>query len=244
MPRARLVPVGVVLAMSIAASGSSAGASTPPSAAAAAECARVTEGSSAGDEEACAQGYDVAKVGKAEAKSCDPVGVEAVTDTEDVKDCLVGWVIVDVAGKSEAAKPSAAAVAECAHVTEGSSAGDEEACAQGYDGAKAGKTVEQSCYSVGSGAITDTEDVKDCEVGWALVDVAGMSEAAKPSAAAVAECAHVTEGSSAGDEEACAQGYDGAKAGKTVEQSCYSVGSGAVTDTEDVKDCEVGWSEG
>ncbi len=33
---------------------------------------------------------------------------------------------------------------------------------------KAGKSVEQSCYSVGSGAITDTEDVKDCEVGWSL----------------------------------------------------------------------------
>jgi hypothetical protein len=71
---------------------------------------------------------------------------------------------------------------------------------------------------------------------------AGASTA--PSAAATAECARVSEGSSAGDEAACAQGYDGAKAGKTVEQSCYSVGSGAVTDTEDVKDCEVGWSEG
>jgi hypothetical protein len=73
-----------------------------------------------------------------------------------------------VAGTSEAAKPSAAAVAECARVTEGSSAKDEEACAQGYDGAKAGKSVGQSCYSVGSGAVTDTEDIKDCEVGWSL----------------------------------------------------------------------------
>ena len=244
MPRALLGLVGVVLAMPIAAYGSAAGASTPPSAAAVAECAHVTEGSSAKDEEACAQGYDAAKASKAEAQNCDPIGSEAVTDSEDVKDCLVGWVLLDVAGKSEAAKPSAAAVAECAHVTEGSSAKDEEACAQGYDGAKAGKSVEQSCYSLGSGAVTDTEDVKDCQVGWALPNVAGKSEAAKPSAAAVTECARITEGSSAKDEEACAQGYDGAKAGKSVEQSCYSVGSGAVTDTEDVKDCEVGWSEG
>ncbi len=168
MPRALLGLVGVVLAMSISSFGSAAGASAPPSAAAVAECARVTEGSSAKDEEACAQGYGGAKAGKAEAQDCDPVGSEAVTDTEDVKDCLDGWVLVDVAGTSEAATPSAAAVTECARVTEGSSAKDEEACAQGYDGAKAGKSVEQSCDSVGSGAVTDTEDVKDCEVGWSL----------------------------------------------------------------------------
>jgi len=63
---------------------------------------------------------------------------------------------------------SAAAEKECASVTEGSAAKDEEACAQGYDGAKAGKTVEQSCDSLGAGAITDTEDVKDCEVGFSV----------------------------------------------------------------------------
>jgi len=242
MPRALLALIGIVSAMSIAAIGSSAGASTPPSAAATAECARITEGSSAKDEEACAQGYEGAKAGKSVQQSCSAVGSGAVTDTEDIKDCLIGWALVDVAGKSEAAKPSAAATAECARITEGSSAKDEEACAQGYEGAKAGKSVQQSCYSVGSGAVTDTEEIRDCLIGWALVDVAGKSEAAKPSAAATAECARITEGSSAKDEEACAQGYDGAKAGKSVEQSCYSVGSGAVTDTEDIKDCEVGWS--
>src|SRR6202453_3502001 len=123
---------------------------------------------------------------------------------------------------------SAAAQAECARVTEGSSAKDEEACAQGYDGAKAGKTVQQSCDSVGSGAVTDPEDIKDCEAAWPLADVAGTAEAGKASAAAESECARVTEGSSAKDEVACAQGYDGAKAGKTVEQSCDSVGAGAV----------------
>jgi hypothetical protein len=82
---------------------------------------------------------------------------------------LVGVVLaMSIAASSSgaAATPSAAAQAECARVTEGSSAKDEEACAQGFDGAKAGKSVEQSCDSVGSGAVTDTEDVKDCEVGW------------------------------------------------------------------------------
>ena len=226
--------------MAIAATSS--GAAGTPSAAAQAECAKVTEGSSAKDEEACAQGYDGAKAGKSVEQSCDSVGSGAVTDTEDVKDCLAGWYLTDVGGTAAAGTPSAAAQAECAKVTEGSSAKDEEACAQGYDRAKAGKSVEQSCDSVGSGAVTDTEDVKDCLAGWYLTDVGGTAAAGTPSAAAQAECAKVTEGSSAKDEEACAQGYDGAKAGKSVEQSCDSVGSGAVTDTEDVKDCEVGWS--
>jgi len=163
MPRALyLALVGVVLAMSVAAISSSAAASEV-SAAAQAECARSTEGSSAKDEEACAQGYDGAKAGKSVQQNCDTVGAGAVTDTEDVKDCLLGWTLTDVAGTAEAGKASAAAETECARSTEGSSAKDEEACAQGYDGAKAGKTVEQSCDSVG-----DTEDVKDCEVGWAL----------------------------------------------------------------------------
>ena len=242
MPRALfLALVGVVLAMSVAASSSGATVSVV-SAAAQAECARVTEGSSAKDEEACAQGYDGAKAGKSVEQSCDSVGSGAVADPEDVKDCLVGWSVADVGGTAEAAKPSAAAQAECARVAEGSSAKDEEACAQGYDGAKAAKSGQQSCDSLGSGAVLDPEDVKDCLVGWFLADVAGTAEAAKPSAAAQAECARVTEGSSAKDEEACAQGYDGAKAGKSVEQSCDSLGSGAVADPEDVKDCEVGWS--
>ncbi len=83
---------------------------------------------------------------------------------------LVGVVLaMSIATSSSGATASgvtAAAQAECARVTEGSTAKDEEACAQGYDGAKAGKSVEQSCDSVGSGVVTDTEDVKDCEVGW------------------------------------------------------------------------------
>ncbi len=151
------------------------------------------------------------------------------------------------ASASVASEPSGAgatAKGECARVGEGSSAKDEEACAQGYEGAKAGKSVQQSCDSVGSGAVADTEQVKDCLVGWSLADVGGTAAAATPSAAAQTECARITEGSSAKDEEACAQGYDGAKAGKSVEQSCDSVGAGAVTDTEDVKDCEVGFSAG
>jgi hypothetical protein len=167
MRRALLALVGVVVAISMAAY-SSAGASTPPSAKATAECALVTEGSSAKDEEACAQGYEGAKAGKSLQQSCDTVGAGAVTDTEQVKDCQVGWSLVDVAGAGEAPKPSATAAAECALVTEGSSAKDEEACAQGYEGAKAGKSIEQSCDSVGAGAVTDIEDVKDCEVGWSL----------------------------------------------------------------------------
>ena len=85
---------------------------------------------------------------------------------------LVGVVlamsVAAISSSAAASEVSAAAQAECARSTEGSSAKDEEACAQGYDGAKAGKTVEQSCDSVGAGAVTDTEDVKDCEVGWAL----------------------------------------------------------------------------
>ena len=236
-----LALVGVGLALSIAASSFGASASGV-SAAAEKECASVTEGSAAKDEEACAQGYDGAKAGKTVQQSCDSVGAGAVTDPEDVKDCLAGWTLADVAGTSEAGKASAAAEKECASVTEGSAAKDEEACAQGYDGAKAGKTVEQSCDSLGAGAITDTEDIKDCEAAWPLADVAGTAEAGKASAAAEKECASVTEGSAAKDEEACAQGYDGAKAGKTVEQSCDSLGAGAITDTEDVKDCEVGFS--
>ena len=159
---------------------------------------------------------------------------------------LVGVVLaVSIAAFSSGASasgPSAATLAECDRATEGSTAKDEEACAQGYEAAKAGKSAQQSCNSVGSGAVTDTEEVKDCRAGWALADVAGTSEAATPSAAAQAECARAAEGSTAGDEAACAQGYDGEKAGKTLEQSCDSVGSGAVTDTEDVKDCEAGWT--
>jgi len=167
MPRALFVTlVGVVLAMSVAASSS--GAASGASAPAQAECAKVTEGSSAGDEEACTQGYDGAKAAKSVQQSCDPLGSGTVTDTEDVKDCLAGWSLADIAGTTAAGTPSAAAQTECAKVTEGSSAGDEEACAQGYDGAKAAKSVEQSCDSVGSGAVTDTEDVKDCEVGWSV----------------------------------------------------------------------------
>jgi hypothetical protein len=86
---------------------------------------------------------------------------------------IVGAVLIMsiAAASSGAAAPSGAsatAKTECALIAEGSSAKDEEACAQGYDGAKAGKTVEQSCDSVGSGAVTDTEDVKDCEAGWSL----------------------------------------------------------------------------
>jgi hypothetical protein len=76
--------------------------------------------------------------------------------------------VAAISSSAAASEVSAAAQAECARSTEGSSAKDEEACAQGYDGAKAGKSVQQNCDTVGAGAVTDTEDVKDCEVGWAL----------------------------------------------------------------------------
>ena len=72
---------------------------------------------------------------------------------------LVGVVVamwVAPSSSGAASEASGAAQAECAKVTEGSSAKDEEACAQGYDGAKAGKSLEQSCDIVGSGAVQST----------------------------------------------------------------------------------------
>jgi len=244
MPRPLLALIGVVFALSIAGCGSSGSSTSSSKASAAAQtaCASVAEASSAKEEEACAQGYDGAKAGKSAEQSCGPVGSGAVTDTEDVHDCLVGFSLADAGGTAAAASFSEGAKTTCASVAEASSAKEEEACAQGYDGAKAGKSLEQSCDSVGSGAVTDTEDVHDCLVGFSLADVGGTGAAATPSEGAKMACASAAEGSSAKEEEACAQGYDGAKAGKTVQQSCYSVGSGAVIDSEDVKDCEVGWS--
>jgi hypothetical protein len=130
MPRALLAVVAMVLVVSIAGCGSSSSSSSAPagaSAAALTACASVAEGSSGNDEAACAQGYDGAKSGKSVQDSCDSVGAGAVTDTEDVSDCHVGWAIVDVAGKGAAGTPSAAALTACASVAEGSSGNDEAA---------------------------------------------------------------------------------------------------------------------
>jgi hypothetical protein len=171
MPRARLTVLGLVMAMSIAgcgSSGPSVGAPAGTSAAARTACASIAEGSSVNDEAACAQGYDAAKAGKSVEKSCDSVGFGAVTETNNINDCQIGWADVDVAGSAAAASPSAAARTACASIAEGSSVNDEAACAQGYDAAKAGKSLEQSCDSIGFGAVTETNNIKDCEIGWAV----------------------------------------------------------------------------
>ena len=62
---------------------------------------------------------------------------------------------------------TSAATSACNSITEGSSSGAAEACAAGYEAAKAGKTEEQTCAQVGSGTILTTENVKDCRSGWA-----------------------------------------------------------------------------
>jgi len=61
------------------------------------------------------------------------------------------------------------------------------------------------------------------------------------SAAAQTACGAITEGSSL-SLAACAQGYDAVKTGKLEAATCDKVGSGAVLVSENVKDCEAGWS--
>ena len=225
--------------LSVASAGTSSASSAATSA-----CSAITEGSSSGAAEACAGGYDAAKAGKTEAATCEHVGSGAILTTENVKDCESGWAGADVAGTVTAPTASSAATSACNAITEGSSSGAAEACAQGYDAAKAGKTEEQTCAQVGSGTILTTENIQDCESGWALADVAGTVTAPTASSAATSACNAITEGSSSGAAEACAQGYDAAKAGKTEEQTCAQVGSGTILTTENVKDCRSGWVAG
>ncbi len=244
MPRSLLAVVIAVLAVPIAgcgSSGSSTSAAAQASAGAQTACGAIAEGSSSSIA-ACAQGYDAAKAGKSEEKTCDSVGSGAIVTPENVQDCNDGWSAADVAGKAAAAPPSAAAQTACGAVAEGSSSSI-AACAQGYDAAKAGKSEEKTCDSVGSGAIVTPENVQDCNDGWSAADVAGKAAAAPPSAAAQTACGAVAEGSSSSI-AACAQGYDAAKAGKSEEKTCDSVGSGAIVTPENVQDCRAGWSAG
>ena len=43
---------------------------------------------------------------------------------------------------------------------------------------------------------------------------------------------------------ACSQGYDAAKAGTSQEKACDSIGNGAVLASENVDQCQAGWSAG
>ncbi len=246
MRRALFAIAGVVLAISIGGCGSSGSATSTTaggSAAAQSACSSIAEGSSS-SLAVCAQGYDAAKAGTSQEHSCDHLGSGAVTTSENIEDCQDGWSLAPVAGKAPAATTSsAAAQAACGSVAEGSSS-SLAACAQGYDAAKAGASLEQSCDHVGSGAVTAIENVKDCQYGWSVVPVAGKAPAATTSsAAAQAACGSVAEGSSS-SLAACAQGYDAAKAGTSQEQGCDHLGSGAVTTVENIKDCQAGWSVG
>jgi trimeric autotransporter adhesin len=231
------------LAVSLAGCGSSASSSSVAGASPAAQtaCGAIAEGS-ASSIAACAQGYDAAKAGKPEEKTCSKVGSGAIVVGENVKDCLAGWAAADAAGKTASASPSAAAQTACGGIAEGSS-GAIAACAQGYDGAKVGKPESTACDSVGSGAVIVVENVSDCHAGWAAAGTAGKIAAASPSAAAQTACGAIAEGS-ASSIAACTQGYDAAKAGKPESTACDSVGSGAVVVGENVKDCRAGWSAG
>jgi hypothetical protein len=145
-------------------------------------------------------------------------------------------------GASAAPQASAAAQTACGSIAEGSSASI-AACAQGYDAAKAGTSQEKACDSLGYKAIVTTENVNDCQAGWSSADVAGTAAATPPSAAAQTACGSIAEGSSASI-AACAQGYDAAKAGTSQEKACDSLGYKAIVTTENVNDCQAGWSAG
>jgi hypothetical protein len=215
-----------------------------PAATAEAVCALNGEGSIQGSVAACAQGYEGAKAGKTEEAACDTIGSGAVIGPENVKDCQEGWAAEDVAGKGAATTPGAAAETTCSLLGEGSIQGSVAACAQGYEGAKAGKSQQASCDSIGYGAVVGPENIKDCQEGWSAADVAGKGAATTPSAAAEATCSLLGEGSIQGSVAACAQGYDAAKAGTSEEASCDSIGFGAVVGPENIKDCQSGWSAG
>jgi hypothetical protein len=243
MPRSWFAVVVGVLAVSSAGCGSSgsSGGVAGASAAAQSACGAIAEGSSSSIA-ACAQGYDAAKAGKPEETACSKVGSGAIVVGENVKDCQAGWSAAAAAGKTAAASPSAAAQSACGAIAEGSSSSI-AACAQGYDAAKAGKPEETACAKVGSGPIVVGENLKDCRAGWSAAGAAGKTAVASPSAAAQTACGGIAEGSS-GAIAACAQGYDAAKAGRTVEAACDSVGSGAIVVGENVKDCQAGYSAG
>ena len=219
----------------IAASGTTTAASA---------CGAITEGSSSGAAEACAAGYEAAKAGKTAAATCGHVGTAPILTTENVKDCESGWAGADVAGEVKPPTPSSAASTACGAITEGATSGAGEACAEGYEAAKAGKSAEKTCAEVGSGVILTTENILDCESGWAAADVAGKVTAPTPSSAATSACASITEGATSGAAEACAEGYEAAKAGKSAEQTCAQVGSGSILTTENIKDCRAGWVAG
>jgi hypothetical protein len=163
--RAPLAIVVSILAVCIAGCGSSGSAGAPKgSAAAVTACGPIAEGSSSSTE-ACAQGYAAAKAGQSQEKACDTVSNKAIVTTENVADCHAGWASADVAGKGTAGSPSAAGMTACGPIGEGSSSST-EACAQGYDAAKAGESEEKACDSVGYKAILSTENIKDCQAGW------------------------------------------------------------------------------
>jgi hypothetical protein len=52
------------------------------------------------------------------------------------------------------------------------------------------------------------------------------------------------EGGGSSSIAACAQGYDAAKAGTSQEKACDSIGNGAVLASENVDECQAGWSAG
>jgi hypothetical protein len=155
----------------------------------------------------------------------------------------VAVLTLSIAGNAAAAEePAPTAESACALIGEGSVSGSVEACVQGFNDAKAGKSVEASCDTIGSGAVVGPENVNDCQAGWFTADVAGKGTATTPISEATTACELIGEGSVSGSVEACAEGYSAAKAGKFEAASCDSIGAAAVVGPENVKDCQAGWS--
>jgi hypothetical protein len=127
-------------------------------------CSFITEGPSDNAAAACEQGYKDATAHSTLAASCE-LGVEAITLVENEHDCKFGFII---AGGEEQTEPTASpkAVSECGFITEGAIDGSAAACAQGYEDALAGKTLDASCDHLGAGAITAVEYTVSCEDGW------------------------------------------------------------------------------
>lgn len=135
--------------------------------------------------------------------------------------------------------PQTAATTQCAAISSGSTAAI-AACAQGYAGAVAGRSLHAACL-FGTGAVTAQENIRDCRYGFVTAPTGPkLSATAAPSAVAAVDCAGISHGSSASI-PACEQGYDGATGGQTIDESCGHVGSGAVLSVENTQDCDDGW---
>ena len=145
-------------------------------------------------------------------------------------------------GSSGSSSPTtaSAAVTTCAGIGQHTSSGAIGACAQGYAGALAGKTLHVACL-FGTGVVTAAENVNDCRIGYIAAGGGPKLPTVAPSAVAIATCDEMARESSAGSIEACEQGYALAVAGSGESDSCDHLGSGAVATIENATDCSDGW---